>query len=35
MDPANAAPLYLRDKVALDVSEQAMLRALRDTGGRR
>jgi tRNA threonylcarbamoyladenosine biosynthesis protein TsaB len=29
IDPALAAPLYLRDKVALDVDEQAALRAAR------
>jgi tRNA threonylcarbamoyladenosine biosynthesis protein TsaB len=33
VDAADAAPTYLRDKVALDVGEQAALRAARAAGG--
>ena len=32
IDPADAAPLYVRDKVALTVDEQAALRAGRAAG---
>lgn len=35
VDAASAAPLYLRDKVALDVDEQAALRAARAAGAGR